>query len=201
MSRGLGDVYKRQGSQTDLLGRAPSPHTDAPRTGQSAHGSPRRDPSHGARIIGDRRHRLSWNRSGGIALRYRQRPWRSSPSRGLPGLRPVAPRCCKSDAIGNRTMRRARTSCWASGMTGLTRGPGEACAPETGMPPAVSARRCACRSARDGVNRPVPECSTRAIAAPDRPVIESQAVRLSANSLRPERRSTDGQVILEAISD
>jgi hypothetical protein len=54
-----------------------------------------------------------------------------------------------------------------------------------------------------------PGCSTRAFAAPDRRVIESQAGRLSANSLRPlyanfprpERRSTDGQVILEAISD
>jgi hypothetical protein len=46
-----------------------------------------------------------------------------------------------------------------------------------------------------------PGCSTRAFAAPDRRVIESQSVTLSANSLRSERRSTDGQVILEAISD
>ena len=46
-----------------------------------------------------------------------------------------------------------------------------------------------------------PGCSTRAFAAPDRRVIESQSVRLSANFLRPERRSTDGQVILKAISD
>jgi len=45
-----------------------------------------------------------------------------------------------------------------------------------------------------------PGCSTTAFAAPDRRVIESQSVRLSANFLRPERRSTDGQVILKAIS-
>ena len=44
-------------------------------------------------------------------------------------------------------------------------------------------------------------CSTTAFAAPDRRVIESQSVRLSANFLRPERRSTDGQVILKAIPD
>src|ERR1700733_8004259 len=42
-----------------------------------------------------------------------------------------------------------------------------------------------------------PVCSTRAFAAPDRRVIESQSVWLSANFLRPERRSTDGQVILK----
>jgi hypothetical protein len=45
-----------------------------------------------------------------------------------------------------------------------------------------------------------PGCSTRAFAAPDRRVIEAQAVPLSANFLRTERRSTDGQVILKAIS-
>jgi hypothetical protein len=64
-------------------------------------------------------------------------------------------------------------------MTELTQRPGERCA------------RC----------RHDPDCSTRAFAAPDQRVIESQSVRPSANSLRPERRSTDGQVILEAISD
>jgi hypothetical protein len=45
-----------------------------------------------------------------------------------------------------------------------------------------------------------PGCSTRAFAAPDRRVIESQSVRLSANFLRSERRSTDGQVILKQTS-
>jgi hypothetical protein len=40
-------------------------------------------------------------------------------------------------------------------------------------------------------------CSTSVSAAPDRRAIESQSLRLSANSLRPERRSTDGQVILK----
>ena len=63
-------------------------------------------------------------------------------------------------------------------MTGLTRGADEACA----------------RGRHD------PGCSTRAFAAPDRRVIESQSVRLSANFLRPERRSTDGQVILKRTS-
>ena len=71
-----------------------------------------------------------------------------------------------------------RTSCWAFGMTELT----------------PAARRSVCpRQARPG-------CSTRAFAAPDRRVIDSQSVRLSANSLRPERRSTDGQVILKRTS-
>jgi hypothetical protein len=64
------------------------------------------------------------------------------------------------------------------GMTGLIR----------------EARRSLCRGRHD------PGCSTRAFAAPDRRVIESQPVRLSANSLRPERRSTDGQVILKRTS-
>jgi hypothetical protein len=63
---------------------------------------------------------------------------------------------------------------------------------KTGMTP--EARRSLCpRQARPG-------CSTRAFAAPDRRVIESQSVRLSANFLRPERRSTDGQVILKRTS-
>jgi hypothetical protein len=63
---------------------------------------------------------------------------------------------------------------------------------KTGMTP--EARRSLCpRQARPG-------CSTRAFAAPDRRVIESQPVRLSANFLRPERRSTDGQVILKRTS-
>lgn len=148
-----------------------------PRTGRSVPAAAQTPERREPRIFGDMRHRLSRNRSGGIALRYRQRPWRRSPSCGLLGLRPVAPRCCKSDAIGNRTMRRVRTSCWASGMTGLTRGPDEACAGGRHAP-AVPVRRCACRSARDAVNRPVPECSTRAFAAPDRRVMESQPVWL-----------------------
>jgi hypothetical protein len=62
-------------------------------------------------------------------------------------------------------------------MTGLTRG----------------ARRSLCRHALG--------CSTRAFAATDRRVIESHSVRLSANFLRPERRSTDGQMILKRTSD
>ena len=45
-----------------------------------------------------------------------------------------------------------------------------------------------------------PGCSTRGFAVPDRRVIEGQSVRLSANFLRPERRSTDGQVILKRTS-
>ena len=45
-----------------------------------------------------------------------------------------------------------------------------------------------------------PRCSTRAFTAPDRRVIESQSVRLSANFPRPERRSTDGQAILKRTS-
>ena len=122
------------------------------------------------------RHWLSRNRSSGVTLRYRQRPWRSSPSCGLPGLRPVLPRWWQSDAIGTRTMPRVPDLLLASGMTGLTRG----------------ARRSLCGHALG--------CSTRAFAATDRRVIESHSVRLSANFLRPERRSTDGQMILKRTS-
>lgn len=46
-----------------------------------------------------------------------------------------------------------------------------------------------------------PVCSTRTMDTADPGAIGGRPVRLSANSLRPERRSTDGQVILEAISD
>jgi hypothetical protein len=42
-------------------------------------------------------------------------------------------------------------------------------------------------------------CSTCAYATSNRRAIESQSVRLSANSLRPERRSDDGQMILQVI--
>ena len=52
-----------------------------------------------------------------------------------------------------------------------------------------------------------PGCSTRAFAAPDRRVIESQSVRLSANSLRPCRigsvpttsAQSDGQMIFDEL--
>jgi hypothetical protein len=40
-------------------------------------------------------------------------------------------------------------------------------------------------------------CSISATAASNRRAIESQSVRLSANFLRPERRSDDGQTILK----
>jgi hypothetical protein len=71
-----------------------------------------------------------------------------------------------------------RTSCWAFGMTELT----------------PAARRTLCPwQAR-------PWLFNKSLAAPDRRVIESQSVRLSANFLRPERRSTDGQVILKPTS-
>jgi hypothetical protein len=40
-----------------------------------------------------------------------------------------------------------------------------------------------------------PACSTNAIRHADRRAIGGQSVRLSANSPRPERRSTDGQTI------
>ncbi len=42
-----------------------------------------------------------------------------------------------------------------------------------------------------------PACSTGAVDTADRHAIRGQPVRLSANSLRPERRSTDGQTILK----
>ena len=40
-------------------------------------------------------------------------------------------------------------------------------------------------------------CSTSVSRTPDPHAIESQSVRLSANFLRPERRSDDGQMILK----
>jgi hypothetical protein len=61
----------------------------------------------------------------------------------------------------------------------------------------AAATRATANATRGGHD---PGCSTTAFAAPDRRVIESQSVRLSANFPRPERRSTDGQVILKAIS-
>jgi hypothetical protein len=43
-----------------------------------------------------------------------------------------------------------------------------------------------------------PACSADAMDTADRRAIGGQSVRLSANPLRPERRSTDGQTILTA---
>ena len=49
--------------------------------------------------------------------------------------------------------------------------------------------------------RACPRLFNKSLAAPDQRAIDSQSVRPSANSPRPERRSTDGQVILKATSD
>ena len=55
------------------------------------------------------------------------------------------------------------------------------------------------RRARTGAARRYtpPACSTGAVDTADPSAIRGQPVRLSANSLRPERRSTDGQTILK----